>query len=76
MIAGGLVYVPTGGGPDGVDVAVFDAGGCGAPVCSQIRTIDLGSGSGGIYGMSATAGTLYVNKAGGPGSGQLTAFRP
>jgi hypothetical protein len=74
MIAGGLVYVPTGAGPDGVDVAVFDADGCGAPVCSEIRTIDVGSGNGSIYSMSATAGTLYVNKAGGPEVGRLTAF--
>ena len=63
-----------GGLPNGTDVAVFDADGCGAPNCSSISVVDLGSGTGGLNGMSVAAGTLYVNKAG-PG-GQVTAFRP
>jgi hypothetical protein len=74
IVAGGSVYVATLTIPAGTDVAVFDADGCGAPSCGELTVVDAGSGTGGIYGMSVTAGTLYVNKAG-PG-GQLIAYRP
>jgi hypothetical protein len=69
MAAGGLVYAEGGTG-----VRAFAADGCGAAICSEVAQIDDGPGLGSLYGMSVTAGTLFVNKAG-PG-GQLIAFRP
>jgi hypothetical protein len=65
IAAGGLVYAGE---------HVFDADGCGSATCSELTTIDLGPGTGGLYGMSVAAGTLFVSRAG-PG-GSLTAFTP
>ena len=73
VVAGGLVYAEqttTGN----ADVAVFDAGGCGAPDCTELLTLDTGPGTGGIYSLSVSAGTLLVDKAG-PGA-ELQAYRP
>lgn len=71
MVAGGLVYVGSGN-----DILVYSAGGCGAPSCDgeEVAVIDTGPGTGGIYGMSVSLGTLFVNKAG--PDGQLIAYTP
>ena len=68
-IAGGLAYVAN----DQV-VHVFNAAGCGSPTCDELTSVGLGSGTGGIQGMSVAGGMLFVNKAG-PGGG-LLAFAP
>ena len=69
VVAGGVVYVEAAD-----DLRAFAAGGCGAPTCSGLTTIDNGPGTGGLFGSSVTFGTLFVNKAG--PNGQLIAFRP
>lgn len=73
VVAGGLVYVERGAN-DGSDVAIFDADGCGGSTCSELETLDITPGAGGLYGMSVAAGTLFVSKAG-PG-GHVSAYRP
>jgi hypothetical protein len=74
VVAGGLVYLEHQGEDDGTGVAVFDAAGCGAPLCDEIRTLDAGPSCDSLYGMAVTAGTLFVHKVGHPGA--LIAYRP
>jgi len=69
VVAGGLVYVAS-----VPRVHVYAADGCGAPTCSEITSVDLGPGLGGIYGMSVSGGMLFVNQAG--PDGHLFAFEP
>jgi PQQ-like domain len=73
MVAGGLVYVED-GVTDGTDVRVFAADGCGSPSCPELAVVDTGPGTGGLYGMSAAVGALFVSKAG-PGA-KLICFAP
>jgi hypothetical protein len=73
-VAGGLVYVGL-DRTEGNGVAVFDAGGCGAATCSPVKVLDAGSPRGGLYGISVTAGTVFVSKTQNPG-GQLIAYAP
>jgi hypothetical protein len=70
IVAGGLVYVAVGTSA----VHVYDLDGCDAPTCDEIASVDLGPGTGGVYGMSVAGGMLFVHKAG-PG-GRLFAFGP
>lgn len=70
IVAGGLVYVAVGTSA----VHAYDLDGCGAPTCDEIASVDLGPGTGGVYGMSVAGGMLFVHKAG--PDGRLFAFGP
>jgi hypothetical protein len=73
-VAGGLAYVEL-DRPGGTAVAVFGAAGCGAATCPPVKVLDAGPGGGSLYGISITAGTVFVAKAGNPG-GQIIAYAP
>jgi hypothetical protein len=65
IVAADLVFVPSqpSSTTAGESVEIVAAEGCGDPACTELMTYDL-DGSGGIYGMSVSNGTLFVNKAG------------
>lgn len=70
--AGGLVYGDTDDLTTRTAVAAYTAAGCGAPTCTALRSVDVGTDRHTITGITVSEGTLFVAKAG-PGD-RVTAF--